>query len=86
MVPPGLRCRGTHGWRAGWGTSSNIIDPDVIVLGGDLSGLSHLYERLPRLMGPYIFADRGSVVIKAPKWGEAGRARGAAQLWDLSLS
>jgi fructokinase len=52
---------------------------------GSIRALS-LYERLPRLMGPYIFADRGSVVIKAPKWGEAGRARGAAQLWDLSLS
>jgi fructokinase len=64
----------------------NIIDPDVMVLGGGLSGLSHLYERLPRLMGPHIFADRGSVVIKAPKWGDASGARGAARLWDLSLS
>ena len=60
----------------------NIIDPDVIVLGGGLSGLSHLYERLPRLMGPHIFADRGSVAIKAPKWGDASGARGAARLWD----
>jgi len=64
----------------------NIIDPDVIVLGGGLSGLSHLYERLPWLMGPHIFADCGSVVIKAPKWGDASGARGAARLWDLSLS
>ena len=64
----------------------NIIDPDVLVLGGGLSQLSHLYERLPQLMGPYIFADRGSVVIKAPKWGDASGIRGAARLWDLRLS
>jgi fructokinase len=61
----------------------NIIDPDVLVLGGGLSQLSHLYELLPQLMGPHIFADRGSVVIKAPKWGDASGSRGAARLWDL---
>lgn len=64
----------------------NIIDPDVIVLGGGLSRLSDLYERLPELMGPHIFADRGSVVIEAPKWGDASGVRGAARLWDLRLS
>jgi fructokinase len=64
----------------------NIVDPDAMVLGGGLSGLSHLYERLPRLMGPYIFADHGSVVIKAPKWGDASGTRGAARLWDLGLN
>ena len=61
----------------------NIIDPDVIVLGGGLSQLSHLYELLPHLMAPYIFADRGSAVIKPPKWGSASGVRGAARLWDL---
>jgi fructokinase len=60
----------------------NIIDPDVLVLGGGLSQLSHLYELLPQLMGPHIFADRASVVIKAPKWGNSSGSRGAARLWD----
>jgi fructokinase len=60
----------------------NIIDPDVLVLGGGLSQLSHLYEVLPRLMVPHIFADRGSVIIKAPKWGDASGSRGAALLWE----
>jgi len=60
----------------------NIIDPDVLVLGGGLSQLSHLYEVLPPLIAPHIFADRGSVVIKAPKWGDASGSRGAARLWD----
>ena len=61
----------------------NIIDPDVLVLGGGLSQLSHLYEQLPPLMAPHIFADQASVVIKAPRWGDASGSRGAARLWDL---
>ena len=61
----------------------NIIDPDVLVLGGGLSKLSHLYEQLPQLMGPHIFADGSSVVIKPPRWGDASGSRGAARLWDL---
>jgi len=61
----------------------NILDPDVIVLGGGLSQLSHLYELLPKLMSPHIFADQSSVVVRAPKWGEASGVRGAARLWDL---
>jgi fructokinase len=64
----------------------NIIDPDVIVLGGGLSQLSQLYELLPRLMPPHIFADQASVVIKPPKWGDASGSRGAAHLWDLRPS
>jgi fructokinase len=60
----------------------NIVDPDVLVLGGGLSQLSHLYEQLPNLMAPYIFADQCSVVIKPPRWGDASGARGAARLWD----
>jgi fructokinase len=64
----------------------NIVDPDVLVLGGGLSQLSHLYEVLPPLMVSHIFADRGSVVIKAPKWGDASGSRGAARLWNVPLS
>jgi fructokinase len=64
----------------------NIIDPDVLVLGGGLSQLSHLYDLLPQLMGPHIFADRASIVIKAPRWGDASGSRGAARLWDFPSS
>jgi fructokinase len=60
----------------------NIIDPDVIVLGGGLSKLAHLYETLPRLTPPHIFADAASIDIRPPKWGDAGGVRGAAWLWD----
>ena len=60
----------------------NMIDPDVIVLGGGLSNLGHLYERLPALMAPWIFADTPDVVVRAPRWGDASGVRGAAWLWD----
>ena len=60
----------------------NVVDPDVLVLGGGLSQLSHLYQLLPQLIGPHIFADHGSVAIKAPQWGDASGSRGAACLWD----
>ena len=60
----------------------NVVDPDVLVLGGVLSQLSHLYQLLPQLIGPHIFADHGSVAIKAPQWGDASGSRGAARLWD----
>ena len=62
---------------------ANIIDPDVIVLGGGLSQLSYLYEQLPKLMAPHIFAECATIVIKPPKWGDASGVRGAARLWDL---
>ena len=59
----------------------NIIDPDIIVLGGGLSNLPHLYEKVPGLMEPYVFADHCDVRIVAPRHGDASGVRGAARLW-----
>ena len=59
----------------------NILDPQVIVLGGGLSQLGHLYTVLPSLMAPYILASDTSVDVRAPKWGDASGVRGAARLW-----
>jgi fructokinase len=59
----------------------NIFDPDVIVLGGGLSKLTHLYAVLPDLMAPYVLATQTAVVVKPPVWGDAGGMRGAAWLW-----
>jgi fructokinase len=59
----------------------NLFDPDVIVLGGGLSNLAHLYEVLPGLMSPWVFSDTPDVVIRPPKWGDASGVRGAAWLW-----
>ena len=75
---------GRHASRLARGLASvvNIFDPDVIVLGGGLSNLPHLYEQLPELMQPFIFADDRRVVIRPPKHGDASGVRGAARLWD----
>lgn len=59
----------------------NLIDPDVIVLGGGLANIGGLYDALPRLMAPYVFADAPVVTIRRPRWGDASGARGAAWLW-----
>lgn len=61
---------------------SNILDPDVIVLGGGLSKLGHLYDDLPRLMAPYILTTEAAPRIRPPHWGDAGGVRGAAWLWN----
>lgn len=60
----------------------NLIDPEVIVLGGGLSDMPHLYQHLPGLIAPYIFADDRTVDIRPPRWGAASGVRGAARLWD----
>ena len=59
----------------------NIFDPDVIVLGGGLSKLPHLYSVLPGLVAPFVFAEQARVIVKPPTWGDAGGVRGAAWLW-----
>lgn len=61
----------------------NIFDPDVIVLGGGLSELDHLYDELPPLMGPYIFGDDRLVDIRRPLFGATSGVRGAARLWEF---
>jgi fructokinase len=59
----------------------NIFDPHVIVLGGGLSNLSHLYDALPERIGPHLFAGHPRVTVKRPRWGDASGVRGAAWLW-----
>ena len=60
----------------------NIFDPHVIVLGGGLSNLSHLYTALPGALAARIFAERPVVDIRAARWGDSSGVRGAAWLWD----
>ncbi|MBU2581329.1 MAG: ROK family protein [Alphaproteobacteria bacterium] len=62
----------------------NLIDPEVIVLGGGLSNLAHLYDELPGRIAPYLFTDSPQIAIRPPRWGDAGGARGAAWLWHVS--
>ena len=59
----------------------NIIDPDVIVLGGGLSNLPHLYEVLPPLVEKYGFTLGGPPKIVKNRHGDSSGVRGAAWLW-----
>jgi len=59
----------------------NIIDPDVIVLGGGLSNIDYLYEALPPLLRPHVFSDGFSTPIARAKHGDSSGVRGAALLW-----
>ena len=60
----------------------NLFDPEVIVLGGGLSALAHLYEILPVQVARYVLSDAPAVDIRPPRWGDASGVRGAARLWD----
>jgi fructokinase len=59
----------------------NIFDPHVIVLGGGLSKLMHLYAVLPEHVARYVLAEQSRVTIRPPRWGDASGVRGAAWLW-----
>jgi fructokinase len=60
----------------------NILDPEVIVLGGGLSNLASLYTEVPRLWGRHVFSDRVDTRLAPPAYGDASGVRGAAWLWD----
>ncbi len=62
----------------------NLIDPDVIILGGGLSNLKTLYTALPDLIRPHVFADEWSIEVRPPKHGDDSGVRGAARLWTHS--
>jgi fructokinase len=60
----------------------NILDPDVIVLGGGLSNIDRLYERVPRLWTPHVFSDQISTRLVRAAHGDSSGVRGAAWLWE----
>ena len=62
-------------------TIINVVDPDVIVLGGGLSNMTRLYDRVPALWGPHIFSDRVDTRLVRAQHGDASGVRGAAWLW-----
>jgi fructokinase len=59
----------------------NLLDPDVIVLGGGLSNLARLYETVPRLWSRFVFSDRVDTRLLPPVHGDSSGVRGAAWLW-----
>ena len=59
----------------------NILDPDVIVLGGGMSNVTALYDAVPARWGDWVFSDRVDTRLVQAKHGDDSGVRGAAWLW-----
>jgi fructokinase len=60
----------------------NVFDPDAIVLGGGVSNMARLYERVPRLWTEFVFSDAIVTRLVRAVHGDSSGVRGAAWLWD----
>jgi predicted NBD/HSP70 family sugar kinase len=63
------------------GSVINIVDPEVIVLGGGVSNVERLYREVPRLWGKYVFSDHVATRLVRNVHGDSSGVRGAAWLW-----
>ncbi len=68
------------------GSVINVLDPDVIVLGGGLSNIGRLYRNVPARWHQYIFSDHVATRLLPPVFGDASGARGAAWLWNCDAT
>lgn len=59
----------------------NLLDPDVIVLGGGLSNMVTLYDEIPRRWTPWVFSDVVRTRLLRNRHGDSSGVRGAAWLW-----
>lgn len=64
----------------------NLIDPDVIVLGGGVSSVQRLYQTVPALWDAWVFSDRIDTKLVPAQHGDSSGVRGAAWLWPESPS
>ena len=62
----------------------NVLDPDAIVLGGGMSNVNQLYDRLPQAISRWIFSDVFETDIVKAAHGDSSGVRGAAWLWPLA--
>jgi fructokinase len=62
-------------------TVINVVDPDVIVVGGGLSRIDRLYDRVPSIWNDWVFSDRVDTRLVPAMHGDASGVRGAARLW-----
>jgi fructokinase len=60
----------------------NLLDPDVIVLGGGLSNLDRLYRHVPAQWSEWVFSDRVDTPLVKARHGDSSGVRGAAWLWQ----
>jgi fructokinase len=63
-------------------TVINLLDPEVIVLGGGLGQIAALYRDVPARWGDYVFSDHVATKLVPPRWGDSSGVRGAAWLWS----
>ena len=61
----------------------NILDPDIIVLGGGVSQVPRLYRNVPARLKEYVFGREADTPVVVAKHGDASGVRGAAWLWPL---
>jgi fructokinase len=61
----------------------NVLDPDVIVVGGGLSNIDRLYTNVPRLWTGFVFSDRIATRLVRATHGDSSGVRGAARLWPM---
>ena len=59
----------------------NVLDPDVIVLGGGMGNIKRLYKNVPEIWGQYVFSDKVVTQLLPPLHGDSSGVRGAAWLW-----
>lgn len=62
-------------------TLINVIDPDMIVLGGGVSNIQRLYQNVPKLLPKYVFSEFVETKIARNIHGDSSGVRGAAWLW-----
>jgi fructokinase len=62
-------------------TVINLLDPEVIVLGGGVGQITELYGAVPKRWGAWVFSDTVSTKLVPPRWGDSSGVRGAAWLW-----
>ena len=63
---------------------ADVIDPDVFVLGGGMSNIGELYERLPGAIAPNVFSDVFETPVRKAAHGDSSGVRGAAWLWPVA--
>lgn len=80
---PALQALNTYADQLARGLASviNVLDPEVIVLGGGLSNISALYQLVPPRLSQYVFSDQVNTRLLPARHGDSSGVRGAAWLW-----
>jgi fructokinase len=63
-------------------TVINVLDPEIVVLGGGLSNIERLYDAVPPLLPRFVFSDGVATRLVRARHGDSSGVRGAARLWD----